>query len=115
MTFLPGTNDLTMARNGILQVLPAGDMIIADKAYKGASTQIITPIEEENSNFNRHHKLIMAMHEHINNRVKDFKSRSDTWRHGLEAHIPTFYAVIALTQIKLENGEPMPDPYIIET
>ena len=56
----------------------------------------------------------MARHELINKRVKDFKSMSNTWRHGWEAHIPTFYAVVALTQIKLENGPPMPDPYIIE-
>ena len=89
-------------------------MIIADKVYKGMPAQIITPIEEENSNFNRQHKLIMARHEHINKRVKDFMSMSDTWRHGWEAHIPTFYAVIALTQINLENGEPMPDTFIIE-
>ena len=53
------------------------------------------------------------MHEQINKRVKDFKSMSNIWRHGWEAHIPTFYAVISLAQIKLENGEPMPDPYII--
>ena len=36
---------------------------------------------------------------------------SDNWRHGWEAHIPTFYAVVALTQIRLENGEPMRDTY----
>ena len=109
-----GTNDLTMARNGILQVLPAGEMIIADKGYRGEPTKIIAPIEGDNSNFNREHKLIMARHEHINKRVKDFKCMSDTWRHGWESHIPTFYAVIALTQIRLENGEPMPEPYITQ-
>ena len=37
----------------------------AHKGYKGVPTQIITPIEEANSNFNRQHKLIMARHEHI--------------------------------------------------
>ena len=90
-------------------------MIIVDKGYKGVPTQIITPIEEENSNFNRQHKLIMARHEHINKRVKDFKSMSDTWRYGWEAHIPTFYAVISLTQIKLKKSEPMSNIYMIET
>ena len=57
----------------------------------------------------------MARHQHINKRMKDFKSVSDTWRHGWEAHISTFYAVIALTKINLGNGEPITNPYIIET
>ena len=54
----------------------------------------------------------MAGKEGINKHVKDFKFMSDTWCHGCEYHITTFFAVVALTQIKIENGEPMPLPYI---
>ena len=54
----------------------------------------------------------MGRYEGINKHVKDFKCMSDTWRHGWESHVSTFYAVINLTQIKLENGEPMPPAYM---
>ena len=37
---------------------------------------------------------------------------SGVWRHGWQSHILAFYAVISLTQFKLENEEPMPEPYV---
>ena len=63
-------------------------------------------------NLNYQHKLIMARHEGVNKRVKDWRCMSSIWLHGWKAHVPTFYAIIALTQIKIENGEPLPAPYI---
>ena len=39
-----GVSDITMARQGILRVLPPTEMIIADKGYVGERTKIITPI-----------------------------------------------------------------------
>ena len=55
---------------------------------------------------------MMGRHEGINKPVKDFKCMSDTWSHGWESHANTFDTVIYLTQIKLENGEPMPPAYM---
>ena len=110
--FPAAVSDLTMAKRGVLSVLPIGEMIIADKGYIGEPNRIITPIEDYSTNFNYQHKLMMARHEGVNKRVKDWHCMSATWRHGWESHIRTFYAVIALTQIKLENGEPLPKPFI---
>jgi len=106
-----GVSDITMARKGILRVLPPGEMIIADKGYQGESSRIITPVAQTGHPMNRQHKLIMARHEHINKRIKDFSCMSGVWRHGWQSHVLMFYAVVALTQIKIENGEPMPGPY----
>ena len=55
---------------------------------------------------------MMVRYEGVNKRVKYWHCMSVTWRHGWESHIRTFYAVIALTQMKLENGEPLPKPFI---
>ena len=107
-----GTNDITMARKGILRVLPVGEMILADEGYIGEPTKIITPIEDDSTNFNRQHTLIMARHDGINKMIEGFKCMSDTWRHGCEAHICTLYTVVVLTQIMLKNGKPMHAPYI---
>jgi hypothetical protein len=87
-------------------------MIIADKGYRGEATKIVTPVAQNGHPMNRQHKLIMARHEHINKRIKDFTLMSRVWRHGWQSHILAFYAVVSLTQIKLENGEPMPKPYV---
>ena len=81
-------------------------MILSDKGYLGEPDRIITPILGYTTNFNYQHKLIMARLEGIDKRIKDFKCMSDTWRHGWESHIITFYAVVALTQINLEKVNP---------
>ena len=46
-----GTNDITLARSGILWVLPIDEMIISDKGYPGEPDKIITPISDSNTNF----------------------------------------------------------------
>ena len=74
--------------------------------------RIVVPSEDRKSNLNYQHKLIMARHEGVNKRIKDWRCMNSIWRHGWKAHVPTFYAIVALTQLKFENGEPLPAPYI---
>ena len=100
-----------MARKGILNALPVGEKIIADKGYRGEHNKIITSTFLEGDPRNRELKRIMARHEGINKRLKDFKCLGSIWRHGWKMHIRAFYAVVTLTQIKFENGDPMPPPY----
>ena len=107
-----GVSDITMARQGILKILPPGEIIIADKGYVGEPTKIVTPVAQYVHPMNREHKLIMARHKVINKRMKDFMSMNSVWRHGWQSHISAFYAVVGLTQIKIEYGEPMPAPYV---
>ena len=107
-----GCNDITLARRGILRVLPRGEKIISDKGYKSMPHRIIVPTEDRKSNLSYQHKLIMARHEGVNKRVKDWRCMSSIWRQGRKAHVPTFYVIISLTQINMENGEPLPGPYI---
>ena len=70
--YLTGVNAITMAKRGVLSVLPIGEMIISDKGYKGEPNMIITPIEEYSNNFKYQHELIMARHEGVNKRVNDW-------------------------------------------
>ena len=106
-----GVSDLTMERQGILRVLPPTEIIIADKGYVGEGGNIISPILERSHSFNKQHKVIMATHEHVNKRVKYCACMSMVWRHGWKMHILAFYAVVSLTQINIENGEPMSPSY----
>ena len=77
-------NDITMATHGVFSVLPIGEMIIANKGYKGEPNRIITPIEDYSTNFNYQHALIMARHEGFNKRLKD-------WLNGV---ITTFHTLL---------------------
>ena len=101
-------HDITMARRGILTVLPSNEKIVADKGYFGEPDKIVTPHDSAPAGFNRAHKLIMARHEGINKSLKDFRCLGGVWKHGWKAHVKMIYAVVNLTQLKLEHGEPMP-------
>ena len=105
-----GVSDLQMARVGILKHIVPGEKIIADKGYRGEPNKIITPTQNSGP-FNKQLKLIMARHELINKRIKEFSCMNSTWRHGWKSHILAFYAVVSLTQIRIQNGEPMPPPF----
>ena len=73
---MAGTNDITMARKGILNYLPSTEKIIADKGYRGEA-QIISPIFRADSPKNRVIKKITARHKAVNKSIKDWKcSRS---------------------------------------
>ena len=52
-----GTPDITLSRKGVLNVLPAGEFVIADKGYYGEPEKIITPKKNDYSDtFNYQHK-----------------------------------------------------------
>ena len=112
--FPAGLGDLDMARKGVLKRISRREKIIADNGYIGLPDKIIVPSDDVSSIENKRHKLLMARHEHINKRVKDFKCMNSIWRHGWKAHIMTFYAIVNIVQIKLETMEPMPLLYLLE-
>jgi hypothetical protein len=49
----------------------------------------------------------MARHETMNKRFKKFRVLSGTFRHDLEFHQICFYAVAAITQMKIQHDEPL--------
>ena len=111
--FPAGVNDLTLARMGLHAVLPAGEKVVADKGYWGQYDRFICPsFLFSSSATNKQLKLMMARHENINKRIKDFKCMRGIWRHGEDEHVKSFYAVVTLVQLKIENGNPIPPPYV---
>ena len=77
-----GVNDITMDREGILRIPSPSEIIIVDKFYREEPTKIVTPVAQTSHPMNRQHKLIMATHDHINKRIKDFRCMSGIWRYG---------------------------------
>jgi hypothetical protein len=52
-------------------------------------------------------KNILARHETVNQRVKQFYSMKNVFRQVLTLHPSFFRAVVNLTQIMIDNGEPL--------
>ena len=78
---------------------------MADKGYRG-DHRIRTPLDA----LDEFHQTAMAKcrarHETINRRFKIFGALSQKFRHHWSKHIFVFQAVLALTEIEIENGAP---------
>ena len=101
-------NDLQLARSGICDVLPIGERVIGDKIYTDNDRFIHLPRDGEHE-FSRTIRILLARHETVNKRIKDFKCMRELWRHGWEKHIIAFNAVTNLVQLQIENGNPLFD------
>lgn len=49
----------------------------------------------------------MSRHETVNRRMKQFQALKQVFRHNITKHPMVFYAVANLTQLMIENGEPL--------
>jgi len=52
-------------------------------------------------------RRLRARHETVYKRLKDFGILSQTYRHNLKDHAFVFRAVVVLTQLAIESGEPL--------
>jgi hypothetical protein len=101
--------DLKIFRHALIFELQDGEKVEADKGYRGEPEHINTP----NSNIflndigKRQKALARTRHETINKRFKQWNCLSRTFRHRLSMHGTVFRAVAVMTQISIENGEPL--------
>ena len=68
------------------------EMTVADEGYN-------------DQNYFIHDKRIMARHETVNRRMKQFGVLSQKFRHDRGLHPQCFHAVANLTQLMIANGE----------
>lgn len=94
--------DLKLARETYVHSVGAGEKTMADKAYKDDNFFILP-----NDHNHTLHKLIMSRHETVNKRLKQFRILKHEFRHSLDKHPMVFHAVANVTQLMLQNGEPL--------
>jgi len=73
-------------------------------------TPFENPSSEYEPTFNRQLKLVMARHETVNKRFKDFEALSTrTFRHTREQHCLFFQAIAMIIQLSLQEpaGTPL--------
>lgn len=94
--------DLTIAREAYTLSVDQGEKTIADKGY--VDPQFFIQKNVDNADI---HGRIMARHETINKRIKQFKILKYQYRNALNKHPIVFHAVANLTQLMIENGHPL--------
>ena len=92
--------DLRLARNAFIHRLQPEEKALADNGYRDQNYF-------EFSNGDQQRKRILARHETVNGRIKLFGCMKERFRHALYLHPRFFHAVVNLTQLMIENGEPL--------
>ena len=93
-------SDLRLARDAFIHRLQPHEKALADKGYKDQHYF-------ENPGGDQRKKRILARHETVNGRIKQFCCMKDRFRHALFLHPCFFHSVVNLTQLMIANGEPM--------
>ena len=97
-------SDLRLAREAYVQMVEAHEKTIADDGYKDRRYFIYPSLRPE---CGAQLKSIMARHETLNHRLKEFKVLDSPFRHDTHLHPRCFHAVTQLVQLMLVNGEPL--------
>ena len=101
--------DLCIFRNALKNELGIGEKAEADKGHRGEPEHVSVPDCNAflNAVARRQKALARARHETLNKRLKQWHCLHDTFRHDLTKHGQVFRAVAVITQVSIENGEPL--------
>jgi hypothetical protein len=86
-------------------VLQEDEKALADDCYRRDVHHFIYPQAFADSAAAQ--KQVMARHETVNKRLKQFSVLKQEFRHDLAFHATCFYAIANITQISIRNGEPL--------
>ena len=102
--------DITIFRKGGLKdlLLEAGEKTVADLGYRGEPELIDVP-NEGSADYRVQMAYARARHETCNKRLKNFNCLKERFRHSIDYHNVCFDAVLVVTQLSLQNGEPLFD------
>ena len=106
-------HDLTAFRMELLNKIPQGKLVIADRGYisKDLSHVLATPSPLDSAEVKQFKKEARARHENFNKRLKDYSVLSGKFRHGVHKHQMCFDAVLVMCQYAIEDtgleGEPL--------
>lgn len=101
--------DICIFRNALKNELGDGEKVEADLGYRGEPGCVSVPDCSAflNPVGRRQKALARSRHETLNKRLKQWHCLHDTFRHDLVKHGSVFRAVAVITQVAIENGEPL--------
>ena len=100
--------DITIFQEGGLKdkLLDEGERAEADLGYRGKPDTIDLP-DEGPFHLILAKKRARMRHETCNRRFKNWGCLTSNFRHGVDVHRDCMYAITVLTQLAIENGEPL--------
>jgi hypothetical protein len=106
-----GESDITLARQAFVSFLNDDEMAVADSGYRGEFRSIKTPDKVHfRSGLEFYDAAVArARHETVNARFKNNQVLVKRFRHSLAFHSACFRAVAVVSQLIIENGEPLFD------
>ncbi|KAK4027025.1 hypothetical protein OUZ56_016043 [Daphnia magna] len=93
-------SDLRLARDVFIFGLREGEKAIADRGYNDPNF-----FDFPNGNNDGKKKQVLARHETLNRRLKQFDCLQQRFRHDLYLHPLYFHSVVNLTQMMIDHGE----------
>jgi len=95
-------SDLRLFRDALIEAIAPGERIVADRGYNDLNF-----FDFPNGNADIRKKIILARHETVNKRLKQFCCLKERFRHPLHLHPRFFHACVNITQLMIENGDPL--------
>jgi hypothetical protein len=102
-------NDVSIFRDALKSMLDPGERVEADDGYRGESPGYVKcpksigtwPITEAMA------AIVRRRHETVNKRFKQWGILKQVYRSDLSRHHQVFRVVAVVTQLAIENGEPL--------
>ena len=98
-------HDLTMFREDLINMLDNGEMVEADRGYRGEPYCIRTNYDYDTKQEKKEKGAIRARHETANHRFKVFGILKQQYRHDIQKHGLVFRAIACIVQIGIDNGD----------
>ena len=108
--FEPGIyNDETIFKMGLLGMLDEGERVETDRGYRGSAPMYVKcpGTVTLDPAMAKMQQRVRCRQETVNKRLKQWNILKARYRHDIRDHQAVFGAIIGLTQISIENGEPL--------
>ena len=100
--------DINIFRHSIIHCLDENERVEADDGYVGeAPLHVKCPKKEFDQLQKKMRQRVRCRQETANKRFKSFEILNSTFRHDISLHSNIFRAVVVLTQLQIEDGEPL--------
>ena len=101
-------NDITIFKNGLAHFLDPYERVEADNGYRGYVDKVKCPKNAANPPENLAMQArVRSRHETLNGRLKNWGILQQVFRHDIALHGRVLRACAVITQLMLENGEPL--------
>ena len=100
--------DIKIFNQVLRNFLDTGERVEADNGYVGAADKVKCPDNPCNPVANEGmQSRVRSRHETINGRFKTWGILKNTYRHNIRRHGEVFRAIAIITQLGIDNGEPL--------